>query len=273
MDEGYYGPRSITWRLTREAVMLLGGPRALLLQLAHPLVAAGVNEHSTFREDPFKRLFRTLEMTLAIVFGSRREADRAAQGINKVHEHVRGVLPEAVGRFPAGTAYDARDPELLLWVHSTLIDTTLQVYPRYVSALSGAEMERAYEESKVAARLLMVPDQILPENLKRFREYMADTVASDAIEVGDMQRELAVSVLNPPVPLVPQRVFGLGTAITIGLLPEKLRRGYRLEMTPGRKRLFDWSPKVVRVMLPLMPRVARQMPQARKAYKRVAPGG
>lgn len=81
VDLGIYGPGSVSWRVNRDQLMLLGGGRALLLQLAHPKVAAGVFEHSDFRDDPMKRLRRTLDATLALIFGTTEEAGRAARGI------------------------------------------------------------------------------------------------------------------------------------------------------------------------------------------------
>jgi uncharacterized protein (DUF2236 family) len=269
MDAGLYGPDSITWKLTRESAMLLGGPRALLMQLAHPLVAAGVAQHSAFRDDPLTRLRRTLDATLSLVFGCQRDAQAAAGQINRVHAQVRGRLPEASGRFPAGTPYDARDPELLMWVHATLVDTTLTVYPRYVEPLTEGQMAQFYEESKLTARMLGVPDEILPADLSAFRSYMDEMLASDDLGVAPFQAELGRAVLYPKVAGIPRPFFELGTAITIGLLPERLRRLYGLRFTPRRRRLYGWSPGIVRGIRPVLPRVARHMPQARAAYRRV----
>lgn len=244
--------------------MLLGGPRALLMQLAHPLVAAGVAEHSSFAADPLARLRRTLDATLRIVFGTRDEADEAAAQINAVHAHVHGTLREDVGPYPAGTPYDARDPALLLWVHATLLDTTLTVYQRYVAQLSQADMERTYDESKVVARLLLVPDDRVPPTLEAFRAYVAESVASDTISIGYMQRELARDVLHPHVKWIPGPVFDVVGAVTVAMLPPKIRDGFKL--APGRlsRRLSDLSPALVRRLVPRLPGPVRYMPQARR---------
>ena len=77
-DRGLFGPDSLTWRVNREGALLLGGGRALLLQVAHPLVAAGVSQHSNYREDPFGRLYRTLDTVTTIVFGSASDAKAVA---------------------------------------------------------------------------------------------------------------------------------------------------------------------------------------------------
>lgn len=267
-DRGLYGPSSITWRLTREAALLLGGPRALLLQLAHPLVAAGVHEHSSFKADPIARLYRTLDATLGIVFGSTEDAERAAEGINHVHSFVEGTLPQASGRFPEGHPYDAGDPDLLLWVHATLIDTTLTVYPRFVGPLTPDEAERAYQESKIAARILGVPEKTLPCSLTEFRAYFDETIRSDEIAVAPFQRQLGVDVLYPAIRGVPKALFAPGAAISIALLPEPVRSAYGFELTPGRRRTARWSRRFVRGLLPVLPRAARWMPHARRAYAR-----
>src|SRR5437660_12330623 len=108
-DEGLLPADSIARRIDREMFILLGGTAALLLQVAHPLVAAGVDQHSDFRRSPHRRLLRTLDTTLAIVFGDRPRATAAIDRINGRHASVRGV---AAG----GAAYSARDPRLLLRV-------------------------------------------------------------------------------------------------------------------------------------------------------------
>ncbi|HEY7451945.1 MAG TPA: oxygenase MpaB family protein, partial [Candidatus Limnocylindria bacterium] len=133
---GLFEPGSVSWRVDREAVVLAGGTCALLLQVAHPAVAAGVDAHSDFRADPFARLRRTLGASWSIVFGDRSSAERAIRRINAVHELVRGVVPET------GAPYRALDPELLLWVHATLVDTALRMHDRFVAPLSVDEMNR-----------------------------------------------------------------------------------------------------------------------------------
>src|SRR3954452_22956360 len=102
-DAGLFGPGSLTWRVNREGALLLGGGRALLLQVAHPLVAAGVSEHSNFREDPFGRLYRTLDTVTTIVFDSTSDAKEAAERLRRVHTRVKGEAED-------GTPYVATDP-------------------------------------------------------------------------------------------------------------------------------------------------------------------
>src|SRR5262245_846689 len=126
----------------REMVLFLGGPRALLLQIAHPAVAAAVEEHSDFRVDPLGRLNRTLDSVFNIVFGDRASARAAAERVVRRHGPVKGVIDEASASPWSGKAYHAQNPELLLWVHATLVDTALRVFRETVRELEPRETER-----------------------------------------------------------------------------------------------------------------------------------
>src|ERR1700726_929833 len=145
MAPGLFGDDSITRRVNRENILLLGGGRALLMQLAHPKVAAGVDEHSDFRLHPIRRLRRTIRMTMAIVFGDRETALAAARGVNQLHARVQGA------------GYRALDPDLLLWVYATLADTALVTYETFVQPLSGRERDDFHREFKLLGELLGIP--------------------------------------------------------------------------------------------------------------------
>ena len=151
-DAGRYGPDSEAWRLNRESMLLLGaGPRALLLQLAHPSVAAGVAEHSDFRADPWKRLAGTLRSYLTIVYGTTAAANGEIRRLNTMH---RGIV---------GTGYSARDPALSMWVHATLVDSTIAAYHAWLEPLSRARRETFYAETLPIGRAFGVPEELLPD--------------------------------------------------------------------------------------------------------------
>src|SRR3712207_2006751 len=170
-DAGLFGPGSLTWRINREGVLLLGGGRALILQVAHPLVAAGVAEYSNYREDPWGRLYRTLDITTKLVFGSTATAAEASGRLERMHSRVRGETREAGGRYPAGTPYEANDPELLMWVHATLVDTALLVYDRYIRRLTIDERRRYYEEQKTLGEAFGIPRERQPADYAEFNDY------------------------------------------------------------------------------------------------------
>src|SRR5438067_12397925 len=174
---GLFADDAVIRRVGGESIPLLGGARALLMQPAHPKVAPGVAAHSGFEADPFGRLPRTLDATYNIVFGTEDEAQLAARKLWAVHERV------------TGPGYHANDPELLLWVNATLVDTALRVHARFLGPLSEDEAERYYQDWMVVAEVLGVPRDVQPPDLSSFRSYVRHMVGS--LEVTDTARELA----------------------------------------------------------------------------------
>ncbi|HUE30189.1 MAG TPA: oxygenase MpaB family protein [Verrucomicrobiae bacterium] len=260
-----FGPESVTWRVNREAVLLLGGGRALLLQVAHPLVAAGVAAHSEFRAHPLRRLWRTLDLMLTLAFADGATALAAVRTIEAVHARVHGVLEEPSGPFPRGTRYDANDPALLLWVYATLVDTALVVYERFVAPLGVEGRAAYYEGSKVGGRLLGIPEAIMPPTFARFQEYVDDMIRGDALAVGPAGREIAASILRPVVPLGLAQAFRAADLFTVGLLPPPIRERYGLSWSAGQERALHALMTLARRVLPFVPRRVRLMPHARRA--------
>jgi uncharacterized protein (DUF2236 family) len=270
VDVGLFGPGSVTWRVNREQALLLGGGCALLEQLAHPMVAAGVSDHSDFRTDPLKRLRRTLDATLAIIFGTTEEARRAADGIRAVHSRVQGTLPEDVGRFDAGTSYRAEEPSLLAWVNATLFDTSVRTYELLFAPLPKAELERYYSESCEVARILGVPGTQMPPTIDGFREWWSEMLRGDDVAIGSQGRELAQAVLTPKLRFVPRPAFAPLTLFTVGLLPEPVRERYGYRWSATKERAFRGSAVAVGTAVKALPARLRLFPQARAAERRVA---
>jgi uncharacterized protein (DUF2236 family) len=257
--------------LYRESLLfLLAWPRAILMQLAHPLVAAGVAQHSDFRRRPWSRLIHTIDAALMIAFGSDEQVDKAIRRIDGVHSRVHGSLEPGVGSFPSGTPYDAHYPELLRWVYATTIDSELRAYDRYLGGLQPGWEQRYYEQTRPNAVALGVPQADLPETFAELRGWLETVVESGMLAIGAQQRELALAVLYPPVPLVPRPLFEPLVAVSLGLLPERVRAGYGLELGGARRRLFDWSPGMVRMFLAILPDPVRYLPLLRARHLGIA---
>src|SRR5438445_5878872 len=207
MRPGLYADDSITRRVNRENVLFLGGGRALLMQLAHPKVAAGVDEHSDFRAHPLRRLRRTILMTMAIVFGDRETAMAAARGVNQVHARVKG------------RDYRALDPDLLLWVHATLMDTALVTYETFVKALAPREREDFYQEFKLLGELLGIRADRFPHTLRDFDGYLLEMMEGGTLHVDATALALAKLVLRSPTRLLPGPARIPMKIVTAGLLP------------------------------------------------------
>jgi uncharacterized protein (DUF2236 family) len=240
---------AVVRRVDSEAILLLGGGRALLMQLAHPSVAAGVSQHSDFASDPLSRLRRTLEATYTVVFGSEQQAALVGAQLRAVHDRV------------AGPGYFANDPELLMWVHATLVDTALRIHERFLGRLASDDAARYYAESKVIGEVFGVPIRTQPDTLGDFRTYVRDLVAT--LEVSDTARQLCRAVLHPRLPLVTEPAMILMRQLTTGLLPGPLRRQYGLSWDRPRQATLDVAAAAARQVLPRVPDVLRRIPTGR----------
>ena len=231
-------------RMHSEGVLLVGGGRALLLQIAHPVVAAGVADHSNYSRERWRRLLRTLRPMYEIVFGTREQALAAANGINRVHDRVKG------------SGYDAHDPDLLLWVLATLIDTSLVMRERFVGPLTRNEAEAYYADMCHLGLLLEVPAADLPPDLAAFRAYFDSTLAS--LEVSDAARGIARELLK----LTPGSWPAIAPLrlLTAGLLPPTLREQYGLGWGLKRERTLRALEACSRAIVPRLPRRIRRPP-------------
>lgn len=269
-NPGYFTERSMIRRVLQERALALSGPRALLMQAAHPLAVAGLLAHSDSLEDPYVRLARTAKVMNVITFGPRAEADRLTRRVRAMHRAVRGRLPEAVGIHPAGTPYRADDPELLLWILYSLIDSAIVVYRTYVGRLGAADQAALWEDYRVVGRLFGLADSEMPETLDELRSYGHRMESGDELQVGDWARRRAREiVLEPPVPTLARPVVETVNFITIALLPNRIRAQYGFAPLPPpalRRALVNAGALYVRRgVLPVLPAQIRQVPAARQA--------
>jgi uncharacterized protein (DUF2236 family) len=218
--EAMLGPTSLSARLLGHPAVLLGGPRALLLQLAHPAVAAAVATVSTFDDDPYGRLARTFAVMTAISFGSPDVAAEAGRALRDRHRSVRGTSG-------AGVPFAGDDPEAALWVHATLVDTLLAVERRYVGVLDDAGRARLYGESRAVAPAVGVPAGIVPADLAAFERYVEDKLTELLGAVTADARVVAAKVLAPP----PVAVLGL-LAAPLAAAAKRVTRAVTCDLGP-----------------------------------------
>lgn len=244
------GPGSVAARLLTDPLVLLGGQRALLMQVAHPLVAAGVAEHSGFPANAYERLLRTLSALATVAFAEPAAAGRAAQAVAGTHRRVRGTSP-------AGVPYSAGDPVLCAWVHATIVDSTLAVDRRYLRACSEEERETFYREMLLLGAAFGARSDDLPTGLADFGAWMECQV--EKLEVGDQALAIAGHVLSPPRRfgrlgrVVEPAVWSAMRAVTADLLPPRLNQAYGLSM-----------PRALGTAAPLIARAAPLVPRRRR---------
>lgn len=296
---GLYGPGSEAWGLNREASLLLGaGPRALLLQIAHPLVAEGVDQHSGFREDPWARLAGTLASYLRTVYGPRSVALAEIRRLNVLHRGVTGPVRDGEAHERFGPTYAARDPDLSLWVHATLIDSTLAAVDAWLEPVSAERRARFYAETLPIGRLFGVPEDRLPGDIDAFDAYVASMLApSGPVHPSATARDLASVILHPPLgPLaeagpvagllgraarpvaaalraVPSSAYDWLMVPATGLLPAATRAEYGLSWGARERAISAWLVTAWAGWRRVLPANWRWFPQALAADARVARGG
>ena len=238
---------SLVKRVNEEPAIGFGAGRALLLQLAHPHVAAGVAEHSDFQHNPFKRLLGTLEAVYTVVYGTRADAAGVGRRVRWIHDFV------------TGPAYQANDPANLLWVHATLADSALAAYERVVGRLAAEDRETYYQEMTVVAEAFGCPRAAQPATFADHQAYWDEQVRT--MQVTDAGRRLAADVLHPRLP------FGLHwplwpltvvfRLVTVGTLPEPIRERFGFTWTMTQQRRLDRLFAAARAYTRVVPRPLR----------------
>jgi uncharacterized protein (DUF2236 family) len=262
-DPGYFGPDSVTWKVNREMTVLFGGARALLMQAAHPLVAAGARQTAMYQRDPWLRLLRTVQLQSTVTFGTREEAQEAAARINRLHESVRGVDPVT------GEPYDALDPDLLLWVHAALEVCSLFFYERTVGLLTRDERQAYHEEGFVAAELVLLPTHRIPPTIEGLEAYVEDVLASGRLMLTDVASEVADMIRAGPVPMHLKPIWRFISRAAFGTLPPALKRLYRVRWGPAREVWLDTNLCALRKVRPRLPDRFRLIGPARWARRRL----
>ena len=263
---GVFGPASAIWQVDREALVFLGAGRALLLQLAHPWVATAIAEHSSALHDPIGRFHRTFEIVFTLVFGSLDEALRTARRLHRRHAAVAGLVPATLGRFAAGSIYQANEVSALLWVHATLVDTARLAYECGHPPLGAKVRERYYADCQVLGALFGIPPEAQPADWPAFARYMEEAIASDMLVIGEAARAIGAGVLagagRVPIP----RWY---RDVTAALLPKRLREAFGLAFGEAERRRAERVLHLVRRTYPHLPARVRYVGPYQEALARL----
>ncbi|MFD5243557.1 oxygenase MpaB family protein [Amycolatopsis sp. NPDC058340] len=263
------GPDSVAWQVVGDRRLLLGAGTALLLQVAHPVVGAGVHDHSNYTEDPWGRLDRTIDSLLSQVFGGQA-AIAEAERLREMHKAIKGVDQH-------GERYHALNPEAYWWVHGSTFWTTVRMHEVFVHRLSGTEKRRFYAEWRRLGLLLGLREHHMPEDLEGFEAYFDDVVAN-RLEDNRTVRELLQSITmrdTPPPPwwFLPDALWrpvrpaggNVLTLCAIGLLPQPLRDRLSLKWTDADERRLRRLGAVTRAAGKRVPDRFRLYPKAYRA--------
>jgi uncharacterized protein (DUF2236 family) len=231
-------------RVSAEGVLIAAGSRAILLQVAHPKVAAGVAAYSDFQQRPLHRMRRTVGYMLGIVYGDSREMQHVADVVNAVHRRI------------VGPGYSASDPDLQVWVGATLYDSTVMLYERVMGPLPAEQRGELLREYGVLATALRCPADKWPADVNTFRAYWDGMIAT--LEVSDEARGIARGVLYPAnIPVALRPLAPVNRLVTAGLLPARIRDGFGLSWSAARQRALDTGFAIARHTYPYVPAPVR----------------
>jgi uncharacterized protein (DUF2236 family) len=253
-------PGSTLWRYGGDVRLIGAGAYAILLQVGHPTVGAGVSEHSDFRADPWGRLLRTLDYSYVMTYGGPELAGEMGRRIREMHKHIKGVKPD-------GEPYSALEPEAYAWVHATLADSIVRAHELLGTPIPASELERFYAEWRRGGRLIGVRESDLPATWAEFGSYferMVDERLERTAAVGEVLEALS-DPTRPELPFLPEAAWRLAripaahqmTLVTGGLLPPRLRERYGIEWTRGQERQLQLLAAASRRATPLMPAALR----------------
>jgi uncharacterized protein (DUF2236 family) len=257
----YVPPRGSTvWRYAGDARLLSGAGYALILQVSHPTVGAGVGEHSNYAEDPWGRLLRTLDYTYVMVYGGPELAAATGRRVRELHKRIRGERPD-------GTRYHALEPEAYAWVHATLAQSIVDGHRAFGRPMRRDTVERFYGEWRRLGRLVGVRERDLPETWDGFRDYF-DAMVAERLEDNAVVHGVLRTLTKPTAPPVPGLGEGawrvarlpmarLGALATVGLLPPALRARFGLRWTRRQEREFRALCGASRAVTPLLPAALR----------------
>jgi uncharacterized protein (DUF2236 family) len=265
--EGIFGPASVTWRVDREAAVFLGAGRALLLQLAHPWVAAAIADQSQVFTDPVGRFHRTFNVMFTMVFGTPDQALAVARRLYRRHALVVGVLPTAAGPFAVGSPYYANEMSALRWVHATLMETALLAHDLVLPALSDDARERYWSEARLYAALFGIPVDSLAPDWKSFLAYREAMTESDVLTVSPAARDIAQQIFSGAATRVRPPIWY--RALTAQMLPARLREGFELPFEDADRRSASRALKWMRRTYPLLPDRLRTVGPYQEAQARI----
>jgi uncharacterized protein (DUF2236 family) len=250
-------PGSMVWRFAGDARLMAGAGYALILQVSHPTVGAGVAQHSNFAEDPWGRLLRTLDYSYVMVYGGPRLAAATGRRVRDMHKAIKGIAP-------GGGRYHALEPEAYAWVHATLAEAIVSGHRRYARPMRPDQVARFWEQWRRLGRVVGVREQDLPDTWAGFRSYR-DRMVQERLEDNPTVQEVLATLTHParpPLPVITETAWKaarvpaarFGALATVGMLPAVLRERFGLRWTRAQRAEFAALCAASRAATPVLPR-------------------
>src|SRR3954452_11928063 len=221
------------------SVGLLYGQRALLIGALEPLTYTGTMQSSNAGDHPFTRLARTAKIQETVFLGTKDEADRALAAVHRLHERVAGELSDAAGVHPAGAAYSAFDPELMLWTLAVIADSGRALYETMARPLSEGEREALWQDYVCFGELFGLPGSEVPGSHREFRAWFEAKLASPEMHATPHALEMAPLVaFRQPVPRHARLNLETQNLIIKGTLPPRVPEVFRIRLRGAHERAF-----------------------------------
>ncbi len=263
-DPGYFGPKSMMWKVNKEITVLFGGARALLMHAAHPLIAAGARQTSFYQRDPWKRLIRTLSLQNSVTFGTKEEANESAIRINKLHEVIKGK-DEVTGK-----TYDALDQEQLLWVHACLQISSIFFYEKTVKRLTEKEKNQYHKENMKAAELVLIDKKLMPKTHNELKNWVINkSREKNYILFTDVAKDVQEIIAGGPVPIHIKPIWPFIAFTAFNSLPEEFKEIYGVTESKHKKFLVNFNLSILKAIRPFLPPFFRLIAPARWAQQRL----
>lgn len=241
------------------SVGLLYGQRALLIGALEPLTYTGTMLSTAAGDHPFTRLARTAKIQETVFLGTKAEADKALAAVHRLHERIKGELPEAAGAHPAGTAYSAFEPELMLWTLAVIADSGRAMYETMVGRLSDEEREALWQDYVRFGELFGLPREAVPGSYPAFCAWFEEKLASPDLHATEHALEMAPLVaFRQPVPLPARLNLETQNLIVKGTLPERVRQIFGIRWSPAHEAAFRSVAAAHRRARPALPRTLRR---------------
>jgi uncharacterized protein (DUF2236 family) len=261
-DSDYYFPpgRSLARRVHGErSVGLLYGQRALLIGSLEPLTYTGTVLSTKSGEWPFTRLARTAKIQETVFLGTRAEADKTLAAVHRLHAQIKGELSEAAGAHPAGAAYSAFDPKLMLWTLAVIADSGRAMYEAMVRPLNEGEREALWQDYVRFGELFKLPASEVPGSYREFREWFEERLASPDLQATPHALEMAPLVaFKQPVPAAARGNLATQNLIIKGTLPPRVREIFGIRWSRAHERAYRTITAAHRRARPAFPRQMRR---------------
>jgi len=264
---GLFGPESMMWTVSREAIVFLCAGQAALLQTAHPFVAAAIDQHSNVKSDPRDRFKRTFTNVFDMVFGTSAQAQAKARQVRQVHNHINGSLSTDTGHYQSGAPYSAHDRKAVQWIHATLTDSALRAFEIFKGDLSPKDKEAYWQESLRFAALFGLDADDMPRTWIAFDAWWHETLQGDLLSVSLQANEIANHLLLGKGEL--RALPNWYVALTAGFLPANLREAYGLSFGPMDRRRAEAAIARLRRLYPLLPEKLKYAPAYHRAEARI----